>query len=165
MVLLSLKTLEQLLREEKTTYTMHESYSMSQLHIEGSWDIWDTSSRKVENVIFAKSAALISNRDYMWHWLCPILCTFAKQKKQKEQNRTDDSTVDLTAPQCCLVHWEGIKRLQDVAMEGNLEGAIFFPLMVQQICTAAFPKMDKDGSAGGESCLSAGHAEVRGSCI
>lgn len=36
-------------------------------------------------------------------------------------------------------------------MEGILEGTIlFFPSMVQQISTAAFPKMDKEGSAGGD---------------
>lgn len=35
-------------------------------------------------------------------------------------------------------------------MEGILEGTIFFPSMVQQISTAAFPKMDKEGSAGEE---------------
>lgn len=114
--------------EGKKPYSMHECCSMSQLHIEGSWDIWDKSSWKVENVIFAKSAALISNTDYMWHWLCPILCAFAKKIQKKEQNSTDESTVDLTAPQCCLVHWEGIKRLQDVAMEGILEGTFFFSL-------------------------------------
>lgn len=37
--------------------------------------------------------------------------------------------------------------------------------MVQQISTAAFPKMDKEGNAEGVGRLSAGHAEVRGLCI
>lgn len=121
MVLLSLKTLGQLLRENNLQHAwvlQHVSIAYRRIlrHMR--------QIKQVENVRFAKSAALISNTDYMWHWLCPILC--AKKIKNKEQINTDDSTVDLTAPQCCLVHWEGIKRLQAVAMEGILEEVIFF---------------------------------------
>lgn len=60
--------------------------------------------------------------------VCPILCGFAKnilkkkQKKKQQQKNSDESTVDLTVPECCLLHWEGFKRLQDVAMESIFEG-------------------------------------------
>lgn len=80
------------------------------------------------------------------------VCFCKEQKKEQQQKNTDESTVDLTAPECCLLHWEGFKRLQDVAMERIFEGtnkACFS--VVSQMSSGAFPEMDKVGcTRGGE---------------
>lgn len=37
---------------------------------------------------------------------------FGQNYKRQQQNTTDESAVDLTAPECCLLRWEGFRGLR-----------------------------------------------------
>lgn len=69
------------------------------------------------------------------------------------------------ASQCCLFHWEGTKRLQDVAMEGIFEGTKKVPFFLQRCSKLAQLLFQTWTKWGVQEERAAGHAKVAGSSI